>query len=294
MTAASLAVAGLDPAGLYQDAPTILTGLAAALGLTLSPLFRKRRTILLAQLAAGICFAAHYACLDITAAAATNALGLVQVLAALFAARSATMNRLGHVLICLMVLLSLWFWQGPISALSVTATALIALARMQSDELRLRLLLLVGSGFWTIHDFVGEAWILLAADVGVLLSGVAVLFPRLVRVIVERRRPAPAPRPSVTGRENHGLPGKRIAPTAATSRGAPSLYQGAPTRIRSSEPMKGRIAAYRPSVLPRAARERPGSSADHAFGGGVTGRAPRIGPYYNGRHNARNNARTLA
>lgn len=192
MTAASLAVAGLDPAGLYQDAPTILTGLAAALGLTLSPLFRKRRTILLAQLAAGICFAAHYACLDITAAAATNALGLVQVLAALFAARSATMNRLGHVLICLMVLLSLWFWQGPISALSVTATALIALARMQSDELRLRLLLLAGSGFWTIHDFLGEAWILLAADVGVLLSGVAVLFPRLVRVIVERRRPAPA------------------------------------------------------------------------------------------------------
>lgn len=265
MTAASLAVAGLDPAGLYQDAPTILTGLAAALGLTLSPLFRRRRTILLAQLAAGICFAAHYACLDITAAAATNALGLVQVLAALFAARSATMNRLGHVLICLMVLLSLWFWQGPISALSVTATALIALARMQTDELRLRLFLLAGSGFWTIHDFLGEAWILLAADIGVLLSGVAVLFPRLVPRLIgvsaERRRPSPAPHPGVTGRGNHGRPGKRIAPTAATSRGAPSLYQGVPTRTRGSEPMKGRIAAYRPSAVPRAAWRRAGGPA---------------------------------
>ena len=206
-----MTAAGLAAAGLAQDAPIVLTGLAAALCLMVTPLFRSRRTILLAQLAAGICFAAHYACLGITAAAAANVLGIVQILAALFSVRSAAMNRLGYALICLMVLVGLWFWQGPISALSVTATALIALARMQSDELRLRLLLLAGSGFWTMHDLVGEAWIVLAADIGTVLFGVAVLFSRRVRVDDQRRPPSARPTPTKAGERNPDVPGEHVA-----------------------------------------------------------------------------------
>lgn len=182
----------MTAAGLVQDLPTILTGVAAALCLTVAPIFRARRTILLAQLGAALCFAAHYFCLDIAVASGVNVLNAFQIGAALFAAKSAAMNRLGYALICLMALVGLGFWQGPISGLSVAATVLIALARMQSNELNLRVLLLAGGCFWTMHDFTAEAWIALAADIGALLMGVVALSSLLVRVTIEWR-PASAP-----------------------------------------------------------------------------------------------------
>lgn len=175
---------------LVEDAPAILTGVAAALCLTATPMFRSRRMILLAQLAAGLFFAAHYICLGIAVAAAVNMLGAVQTGAALFSARSAAMNRLGYALIVLMALVGLVFWQGPISALSVTAMFLVALARMQTNELRLRVLLLAGGCFWAMHDAIGEAWIALAADLGAATIGAAAIFTLLVKVTIEWR-PAP-------------------------------------------------------------------------------------------------------
>jgi Bacterial inner membrane protein len=177
---------------LAQDTLTILTGVAATLCLTAAPMFRTRRMILLAQLAAGIFFAAHYLCLGIVVAAVANMLGTAQTGAALLAARSAAMGWLGYVLIGLMVLVGFYFWQGPISALSVAAIALIALGRMQSNELRLRVLLLGGGFFWAIHDFIGEAWIALTADVGAATMGAAALFSLLFRVTIERRQRSPA------------------------------------------------------------------------------------------------------
>lgn len=178
---------------LAQDAPAMLTGIAAALFLTAAPAFRSRRMILLVQLAAGLCFAAHYLCLGITVAAAANMLGMVQTGAALFAARSTAMNRLGYALIGLMVLTGLWFWQGPISGLSVAAMVLIALARMQSNEIHLRLLLLAGGGFWVMHDIMGAAWIAVAADIGALVMGGVTLFVVLFRVTIEWRPSVPTP-----------------------------------------------------------------------------------------------------
>lgn len=177
---------------LMQDLPTHLTGVAAALCLTAAPMFRSRRLILLTQLAAALCFATHYILLDITVAAVANMLGMVQIGAALFAGRSAIMNRLGYVLVGVMALAGLYFWQGPISGLSMAAMTLIALARMQTNELRLRTLLLAGGGFWVAHDFLGEAWIALTADVGAIIMGVSVLFSLLFRVTIERRTPAAA------------------------------------------------------------------------------------------------------
>jgi hypothetical protein len=154
--------------------------------------------ILLAQLAAALFFAAHYACLGIAVAGAVNLLSAVQTGAALFSTRSAAMDRLGYALICLMALVGLWFWQGPISAFSVAAMTFIALGRMQSNEFHLRLLLLAGGGLWLVHDFVGEAWIAFAADIGAILVGVAALLLLLVRVTIEWRpsHSAAAPQPA--------------------------------------------------------------------------------------------------
>lgn len=178
-------------AALLQDVPAILTGIGAAVCLTITPVFRTRRAILLVQLAAGLFFASHYFCLGIAVAGAVNILGMVQTGAAIFSARGAVMNRLGYVLIVLMVLVGLWFWQGPVSALSVAATALIALARMQQDERRLRILLLAGGLFWIAHDFIAGAWIALAADVGAVLVGLVALSTMLVRITIEWRQPRP-------------------------------------------------------------------------------------------------------
>lgn len=178
---------------LLQDLPATITGVAAALCLTASPMFRDRRTILLAQLAAGLFFSAHYVCLGISVAAAANMLGLVQTAAALLSSRSAAMTWLGYALIGLMVLVGLYFWQGPISALSIAAMTLIALGRMQPNELQLRGLLLAGGCFWVMHDFLGEAWIALIADIGAFTIGTAALFSLLFRVKIEWRAAAAVP-----------------------------------------------------------------------------------------------------
>ena len=179
-------------ADLMQEAPAILTGVAAALCLTAAPIFRARRTILLVQLAAALCFAAHYFCLGIAVAGAVNILNGFQIGVALFAGRSAAMNRLGYALIGLMVLVGFWFWQGPVSGLSVMATVLIALARMQPSQLGLRVLLLAGGCFWAGHDLAVGAWIALSADIGALLMGLVALSSFLVRVSIEWRPSTPA------------------------------------------------------------------------------------------------------
>jgi hypothetical protein len=178
---------------LPQDAPTLLSGITGAVCLTVAPMFRTRKMILLIQLAAGLSFAAHYAFLGITVATVANILGAVQTVAALLSSRNAAMGRLGYALIALGTLLGLWFWQGPISALSLIAMTLVALARMQQNDLYLRVLLLVGGAFWTLHDFAGEAWIAFAADVGAVLTGAVALLATFVRVRIEWRPPINAP-----------------------------------------------------------------------------------------------------
>ena len=180
-------------ADLLQNLFVLGSGVFAALCLTTAPIFRSRHVILLAQLGAGLGFATHYALLGITVASAANMLGVVQTLAAIFAARSTSMNRLGYLLIVLMAAVGICFWQGPVSALSVMALILIALARMQKDEIRLRFLLLAGGGFWVAHDLIVAAWIPLIADIAALATGVAALAAMVLRVTIEWR-----PRPTAS------------------------------------------------------------------------------------------------
>jgi hypothetical protein len=172
---------------LAQTAPAILSGAAALLCLVLSPVFRSRRTILLVQVAALLSFTLHYFCLGIEIAVLANFLGALQVGAALFAAGSQHMRRLAYTLIALMVLLSLWLWEGPLSALGVIAMILTATARMQTDVFRLRALFVVGISVWALHDFVATAWIAFAADVGSALVGAVALLPMLLDLAAKRR-----------------------------------------------------------------------------------------------------------
>ena len=153
------------------------TGLSAAACLTLAPLARTRSGVLWGQMAAGLSFAAHYALLGITAAA-VNAMG---------DGTGQGFRRIGYVLTANMVLVGLLFWQGPISGLSVLAMALIAIGRMQVDQVALRLLIMAGGAVWLIHDALIGAWIALAADIGALAMGAVGLVLLTMRVQIEWR-----------------------------------------------------------------------------------------------------------
>ncbi len=176
----------------FLDNPAAATaGIFAMVCLTSWPLFRSRRGILLAQLGAGVGFATHYALLDLAAPSLVNVLGSVQTVAALFAPRSRALNRIGYGLIPLMMAAGIYFWNGPESMLCVMAMGLIAFGRMQDNQLALRLLILSGGVFWTVHDYLVESWIALTADIGAATLGIAALFTMLFRVTIERR-PAPS------------------------------------------------------------------------------------------------------
>lgn len=174
---------------LMANVPASIAGSVALVCLTSFPLFRSRSGMLAMQLAAGVAFATHYAFLGVFAASMVNVLGCVQTGAALFAGRSAALNRIGYALIPLMILAGIYFWTGPVSAFCVAAMGLIAIGRMQTSQPLLRSLMLGGGAFWILHDFMVGAWIALAADVGCWITGAVGLAALYLRVRVERRSP---------------------------------------------------------------------------------------------------------
>lgn len=166
---------------LGSDLATMLTGFAAIICLTGAPLFRERNSVLGAQFCASVCFMLHYLCLGVSVAAAMNVLGGIQTLAAVFAGQGKGFTRFGYALILLMVLSGLWFWQGPISGISLIAMALIAIGRMQFDQVLMRLLILTGGLAWIAHDFLVSAWLALVADIGAFATGCVALLLLFVR-----------------------------------------------------------------------------------------------------------------
>ncbi|KMW59684.1 hypothetical protein AIOL_004666 [Candidatus Rhodobacter oscarellae] len=78
----------------------------------------------------------------------------------------------------------IYFWNGPTSALCIAAMALIALGRVQANEWAMRILILVGGIFWSLHDFFVESWIALGADVLSLATGATML----ARLAMQKQR----------------------------------------------------------------------------------------------------------
>ena len=176
-----------------HDLPTLVTGFAAIACLTGAPLCKARHAVISVQFCASLCFVAHYLCLGFSVAAAMNVLGAVQTLVAIFAGRGTGVTRFGYALILLMVLSGLWFWQSPISGISMIAMVLIAIGRMQVDQIHMRLLILAGGIAWIAHDFLASAWLALIADIGAFATGLAALLALFVRIRIEWRFPSRIP-----------------------------------------------------------------------------------------------------
>jgi hypothetical protein len=164
-------------ATLLETPAASAAGLAAMACLVACPLLRTRWSMLLAQLGVGVFFALHYGFMGVKAAALVDVLGAVQTLAALFAGRHPALGRIGYALIPLMAAVGLAFWSGPTTAFAVAAMAAIAYARMQEDQVDLRLMLLGGTLFWAVHDALVGSWIALSADLATGVLGLGALLP---------------------------------------------------------------------------------------------------------------------
>lgn len=157
---------------LFSSNPgAAVAGLVALTCLTIWPLFKTRSSMLAVQLGAGLGFASHYWLLGLAAPSLVNVLGSVQTGAALFSEKSKFVNNIGYALIPLMVLVGFHFWMGPVSLLCVTASALIAFGRMQTNQLALRGLILFGCVLWIVHDYLVGSWIALTADIFSFILG---------------------------------------------------------------------------------------------------------------------------
>lgn len=155
--------------------PAALAACFAMACLVSWPLFKTRRSILMAQLGISAGFSLHYSLLGIWPAAAVGALGALQAVAALGATSGTQAKAAGYALALSMVGAGLWLWTGPTTALSTTAQVLVAIGRMQSNPLALRLLLMSGSLFWAWHDHAVGADVALAADLASVTMGASAL-----------------------------------------------------------------------------------------------------------------------
>lgn len=157
------------------NVPAALAACFAMACLVSWPLFKTRRSILLLQLGISTGFSLHYTLLEIWPAAAVGTLGALQAVAALGSAGGAQAKKAGYALALSMVAAGLYLWSGPTTALSTTAQVLVAIGRMQSNPLTLRLLLMSGSLLWGLHDFIVGAHVALTADLTSVAIGASAL-----------------------------------------------------------------------------------------------------------------------
>ena len=134
------------------DTFILVTALSGAVCLMIWPLFRARAAILTLQLGVAVSFSLHYTLLGADTAAIGNAIGALQVLLSLFFSSTAGLRWLSYAPIPIMLVLGAASWSGASSLFAVTGTVIQALGRAQLDEQRLRTLVLIGTGFWLVHD----------------------------------------------------------------------------------------------------------------------------------------------
>ena len=164
---------------LIANPAASIVGAFALICLVIWPLFPGRKGMLLTQIGVSAGFASHYALLGAWAASSVCAIGAAQTVIALFSQRSEKLNCLGYAAIPLMIFVGLLTGNGPEAWLAVIGMVLIAAGRMQTDQFKLRALILSGCVFWAAHDLWIGSFIAFSADmlsVAIGLSAMARLY----------------------------------------------------------------------------------------------------------------------
>lgn len=138
------------------------------------PLARTRRRMLIVQIGIGVGFGLHYALLGSLTASAVNGLGAVQVALALALGTRPGVQWIGWAFIPAVVGAAFLTWQGLPTIIAAAGTLVIAIGRVQSSPLRMRVLVLAGLPFWVLHDLLVSSPAVVA-DVLSLIVGVTLL-----------------------------------------------------------------------------------------------------------------------
>jgi hypothetical protein len=175
---------------VFQENP-----LAAAFGFAglfcqlIWPVFRARRAIMTAQFGIGADYSLHYALLGAWSGAGVAGLGATQSALAFFAGDRPWLQNVGYFFLPVVGVIGYLTWSGIESAFALAAVTLIMVGRMQSDTLRLRILLLAAAPFGMAYDIaVGAAPALMGGIVSAIIA-----VTMLVREI-RSRRPVAAPK----------------------------------------------------------------------------------------------------
>jgi hypothetical protein len=152
-----------------------VVGLIAMVCFASIPLFRARRTMLLAYIGNNLGFALHYALLGHWTAVAMNGLMGVQTVVAIMLVREPKMLWAYYALMPVLGLASAVTWQGLPSFFAAGATAFSTIGRMQTNGTALRILLLASTPFWVAHDLIVGSVPGLVADVLGMAIGMTML-----------------------------------------------------------------------------------------------------------------------
>ena len=151
------------------DAATIAGFVALGSSVTW-PLLRRRRAILVVQVAGSLLFALHYLLLGATTGAAMSVMGAVQGIALVVLIDRR--KRVGVVLASMAVaaIVTATTWNGLPSLMSQGGQAMGAIGRLQLEPQRLRLWFLASVGFWCAHNLMVGSVFGLASDTLALSS----------------------------------------------------------------------------------------------------------------------------
>src|SRR5262245_11572841 len=113
----------------FENPMATIAGILAMACLTVSPLLKHRRSMLLAQLGTSVGYGAHYALYDLMTAAVSCGLSAIQVLLAIPLASRPAFKPLFYLFVPVLVAAAMLTWQGPVSAFATAALAFTTLAR---------------------------------------------------------------------------------------------------------------------------------------------------------------------
>ncbi|MBY4675195.1 YgjV family protein [Marinobacterium arenosum] len=130
----------------------ILVAIAICFDL-LSFQFKERKRIVACLACAGVLISSHFALLEQWTAAALMSIATVRYLTSVF-----TTSRLTMLLFAAASVISTLFtYAGLISLLSCSGSLLQTVAAFQRDDRRLRLLMIVGTSVWLLHNYLANS-----------------------------------------------------------------------------------------------------------------------------------------
>ena len=194
--------------GLIIEHPVAAwAGLFGMLCLASYPLARDRSLLLAIYLGNNLGFAAHYALLGQATAVTMNLMLGVQTAVALGLARYPRLRWTYYALIPALLVAAAVTWRGWPSLLSTLATMLSAFARMQANDVSLRVLMLASAALWAAHDLWVASLPGLLADLSCIATGGWML----IRHAPNRALPQESSRASLRRSPNRALEHERIS-----------------------------------------------------------------------------------